>query len=157
MSKLLKKLVFGLLAVVGAVVALLLLLIIGTAFYTHEEIPSTQDIKAVFFDKRMEYEERTAQIRKAIEANEKLDRDGDEILGYSRFSFKKEPFSVLYYTTNSGFGVGAFGAGIAYFEEVPDNLFASMEEMAEPAAEVEGFYGYGPIEGNWYYFRWEAD
>jgi len=29
--------------------------------------------------------------------------------------------------------------------------------MVNDAKQVEGFVGFSPIEGNWYYFLWEAD
>ncbi|MFC1524133.1 hypothetical protein ACFL6N_05010 [Thermodesulfobacteriota bacterium] len=67
------------------------------------------------------------------------------------------PLEIRYHTHVRGIGVGAYGTGIAFLELPPLRLYSNLENMAEDAAQEEGFTGYCAITENWYSFLWEAD
>ena len=126
-------------------------------FWLHGPLPTAAELTGLLEQNRSAYEQRTEEIRQAVNRGQRFAPLQDDALGYFTFDARREPFRVLYYTSRSGLGVGAYGTGLAYLEEPPERLYSGIEAMREAARAVEGFIGFGGIEGDWYYFFWEAD
>jgi len=111
-----------------------------------------------YLSRQAEFEKINIENISRLTAEQPIDTKQNKKVGYIRMSAELKPaVSIKYYTHQRGFGVGAFGTGVAYLETPPNKLYASLEAMAEDSGPIEGFVGYGHITGDWYYFRWELD
>jgi hypothetical protein len=153
-----------LLKVIGIIIALPFIVIIALIILVYNPLPTTDEMRDLYYQNRGAWEARTEAIQEAKAKNEDFGKKKDETLGYYTYSTGGDPFSaggdlfgILYYTTSSGIGVGTYGTGLAYLGREPQDIYPNLEVMKEEASKVEGFWGYGHIEGNWYYFLWEAD
>ena len=146
-----------LLKILATFLILVIVAILGLAFIAYSPLPSDEEMVALYRNNVHEYENRTNQIRASIMNNESFGSHRDEALGYYALDVRKSPFSVFYYTHSSGIGVGAYGTGLAYFDEAPDRIYENLSAMKPDASAAEGFRGYAPIDGHWYYAFWEAD
>ena len=147
----------SLLKVLGALVLLVIVAIVGLALLAHHPLPNEAEIIALYQANAEAYEKRTDEIRETLKQKKSPGPIRDEKLGYFAIEARNSPFSVLYYTHSSGIGVGAYGTGLAYLTQVPNPVYRSFKEMREAASKVEGFRGYGSINGRWYYALWEVD
>ena len=145
------------LKILAALIGLAVLAALALAFLAYEPLPNEKDLTTLYETNAGAFEARTAEIREAVATSSSITKRRDEVLGYFAVEAHAQPFSVLYYTHSSGIGVGAYGTGLAYFEEPPEHVYANLEAMKPDAAAVEGFRGYGPIRDNWYYVFWEVD
>lgn len=131
--------------------------IFGYLYFT-TQLPNTEEMHSFYSSRQVKFEKINIENISRLIAGQPIDLKENKKVGYIRMSAELKPtISIKYYTHQRGFGVGAFGTGIAYLETPPNKIYASLEAMTEESGPIEGFVGYGHITGNWYYFRWELD
>ena len=128
----------------------LLLLVLGLFGYLFfsTQLPNTEEMHKFYSSHHADLDKENKEI---------ISKENRKI-GYFNVEATLNPsISIKYYTHQQGFGVGAYGTGIAYLEIPPHKLYASLEEMNKDSNSMEGFVGFGLLSHNWYYFRWELD
>ena len=150
----------NLIKLISLVVSSILLLVIGIFVYLFfsTQLPDTEGMHRFYLSRQTEFERINRENIANLKTGKPIDLKENKKVGYLRISAELKPsISINYFTHQRGFGVGAFGTGIAYLETPPDKIYANLEAMVEDAGPIEGFLGYSPISPGWYYFRWELD
>jgi hypothetical protein len=99
-----------------------------------------------------------SRIEAALASGTRPARNDGEGRGYAFWLRASPPLQgLLFITHQRGFGVGAFGTGVAHLATTPDKLYRDLEAMHEDARSVEGFVGFTEFGDGWYGLLWEAD
>ena len=138
----------------------LLLLVLGLFGYLFfsTQLPNTEEMHKFYSSHHADLDKENKEIISKVMAGQPINSKENRKIGYFNVEATLNPsISIKYYTHQQGFGVGAYGTGIAYLEIPPHKLYASLEEMNKDSNSMEGFVGFGLLSHNWYYFRWELD
>jgi len=144
-------------AICLAAILLFIIVIFGYLYFT-TKLPNTEEMNSFYSFRQAKFEKINNEIISRLIAGQLIDLKKNKEVGYFRMSAELKPtISIKYYTHQRGFGVGAFGNGIAYLETPPNKIYANLEAMGKDSGAIEGFVGYGRITDHWYYFHWELD